>query len=170
MKNNKLIIILTVVILFITGFAFYNSAKNFTTTHAESEAVVEAINPVIQKNEIKVGQENLRFYIRKFAHVIEFAALGASVMCLAMRIKAQYNKSLFGFAFFYVLFVGTVDEFIQSLNDRSSLVSDVLLDFFGALIGFAFAFVAVKIVCIIIKNYRIRGEKNNVGSGKQNTD
>ncbi len=160
LMKNKLIIFLTAIILFITFFAFYNSAKNFKTTHAESEAVVEVINPVIEKNEIKVGQEDLRFYLRKSAHLIEFAMLGAAVMGLVLRIKSQYNKSYLGFAFFYVLFTGTVDEFIQSLNDRSSLVTDVLIDFAGALIGFIAVFVIVETVCII-KKHKAKGVKHN---------
>lgn len=157
-KNNKIILCLSVLILCITFFAFYNSGKSFKVTHAQSEAVVEVINPVIQKSEVKVGQEALRLYIRKAAHVIEFAVLGAAVMLLVLRIKWQYNKSFVGFAFFYVLAVGTLDEFIQSLSDRSSRVVDVLLDFSGAIIGFLIAFILVKMVIYIIsKINRKRG-------------
>ncbi len=160
MRKNMIIICLSAIIIFITAFAFYNSGKSFKTTHAESEAVVEVINPVIQKNEISVGQEALRLYIRKVAHVIEFAVLGAAVMLLTMRIKYQYGRSLFGFAFFYVLAVGTADEFIQSLRDRSSLVSDVLLDFAGAMIGFLMAFLAVKISVFIARKIKSKREES----------
>lgn len=162
MKNKIIIILLSAIIVFITAFAFYNSAKSFKTTHTESESVVEVINPVIQKNDIKVGQEALRLYIRKSAHIIEFAALGAAVMSLVLCIKKQYGKSFFGFAFFYVLIVGVTDEFIQSLRDRSSLVSDVLLDFIGAMLGFVLVFVVVKMVCIVMEKYKIRDVKNRV--------
>lgn len=156
MKNKITIILLSAIIVFITAFAFYNSAKSFKTTHAESEAVVEVINPVFESKKIDVGQEALRLYIRKSAHIIEFALLGAAVMCLVLHIKRQYHKSFFGFAFFYVLMVGVTDEYIQSFRDRSSLVSDVVFDFMGAMIGFVLTFAIVKTVCIIIKKYKIR--------------
>jgi VanZ family protein len=77
----------------------------------------------------------IEFFIRKFAHVSEYAVLGILVYQL-LRIAFPNLRGCFlimmGLCFLYA----ATDEFHQSfISDRTPLVVDVLLDTWGAIIG-----------------------------------
>ena len=157
-KNIKLhILLFGIAVLLITSFIFGNSFKDYET----SQKVSDKIATVIAPDEENLGQAvdsmkeiggkistvtdhneypqeiSIGFVIRLFAHLIEFGALGVAVMGLVLSVKREWGKGFFGFGFFYVLAVAVLDEYIQSFSDRSSSIGDVLLDFSGALLGFA---------------------------------
>jgi len=96
------------------------------------------------------------FFVRKLAHVSEFAALGIAVAFLH-RKYTQYtlHKSFYGFAVFYGLAAAVTDEFIQSFSDRSDSVRDVLIDFSGYLIG------ALLVTGIFLIMDKKRGHRQN---------
>ena len=129
------------VIVAITLFIFGNSLLGYNTSHNTSDAVSDLILPDAYSRD-----ETALLIIRKAAHLIEYAALGFAVMLLAEYVSRTYGKKLYGTALFYVLFVPVLDEYIQSFSDRTSSIGDVLLDFLGALLGFALLFL-MRLVC-----------------------
>ncbi len=143
-------VVLICIIVFTTLFIFFNSGMDYVSSHNASGEVVDIITDQQGEN-----REVVEIIIRKSAHMIEFALLGMSVYALTHWLKKAKGKHLFGYAIFYCLFVGVVDEFIQSFSDRTSSTGDIILDFIGGLIGFALCFVVIKVLSAIRnKNYK----------------
>lgn len=136
-----LAVALIVAVAVITAVIFANALKDIEASHQASGAVVDAI-----ATDPSADNDALVVLVRKSAHLIEYAALGIAVMLLVICVDASYRKKLYGTACFYVLLVAVLDEYVQSLSDRTSSTEDILLDFLGALIGFS-AVLAVRLVC-----------------------
>jgi VanZ family protein len=136
--------IMLAAILTVTLFIFGNSFAGYDMSHDTSNSISEIILPDKYSD-----SEKVLLIIRKMAHLIEYAALGMAVMHFIKCVEKDYRKKLYALACFYVLFIAVLDEHIQSFSDRTSSTGDILLDFFGALIGFAIVitmhFVYVKL-------------------------
>ncbi|MBE6903054.1 MAG: hypothetical protein E7480_00400 [Ruminococcaceae bacterium] len=145
MKISKSLIvriIIIIAIIVVTSVIFLNSSENIATSQQSSNAVIDVIVP----NQNAENNKQINFLVRKAAHLFEFALLGALVMSLILNIKKAFKKHFFGNAFFYVLAVAVIDEHIQSFYERTSSTSDILLDFLGALIGFAIILILKLII------------------------
>ena len=120
-------------------------------------------NILIIEDEIAIAElekDYLELIVRKMAHLIEYAVLGIAVMLFVKCVEKDYLKRLYGTALFYVLFVAVLDEYIQGFSGRTSSTGDILLDFLGALVGFAFVF-AILFVRKRLKNrnrYKVSAE------------
>lgn len=124
--------IMVAVTIIVTLFIFGNSFADYDISHNTSDSVSDIILPDKYSD-----SETVLLIVRKLAHLIEYAVLGIAVMVLVEFNEFDFRKKLYAAAFFYVLMVAVLDEHIQSFSDRSSSTGDILLDFFGALIGFA---------------------------------
>ena len=130
--NLKKIVYLIVTIL-VVMFIFYNSIQNGESSSNASTTVLNFINNII--NSIGLNFKLEGYFIRKLAHFVEFFTLGIFLM---LTFEAFTNKifSIIGFPMFLAIFIPVIDEYIQIYSDgRTSSVKDVLLDFFGAMIG-----------------------------------
>lgn len=79
--------------------------------------------------------EKLNIILRKNAHAFEYIVL-AMLVCNAFFINKFKGKGAVVYVLFICLFYAVTDEFHQLfVPGRTSLVSDVLIDFTGALIG-----------------------------------
>jgi len=168
---RKIVIILC---LFWMGFIFYMSSTNGQISHQESNKVVDLIentkvklqdkvgnettneNSLVDKNTINVQQakENkLDYVIRKNAHAFLYMILAFLVSSIFF-VFSKRGKDAIVYILFICLFYAVTDEFHQSfVLGRTSLVSDVLVDFGGALIGLAFFYIAYY---KIYKRYAIK--------------
>ena len=135
MSKSKTISLLILLVAIITCFIFYNSLKNIDESNESSDVVLAIFTPITSFFDSMFGEMNWYFIIRKGAHLTEFCVLGGLVSNLAYKIKEYYDKHFMGYGLFYVLLVAVTDEFIQSFSDRTSSVSDVLIDLTGALTG-----------------------------------
>ena len=142
-KQRIILAVLAAVTLLITLFIWSNSLKDSKRSTSASDTVIDLIQPVLDS--ICKDAKQQSFFVRKLAHVSEFAALGIAVAFLH-RKYTQYtlHKSFYGFADFYGLAAAVTDEFIQSFSDRSDSVRDVLIDFSGYMIG------ALLVTCIFL--------------------
>ena len=147
---KKIIIILCV---FWMGFIFYMSSTNGEISHQQSTEVVNLIkntetklqtkgeNETINKktiNEQQVNENNLNYVIRKNAHAFMYMIL-AFLLSALFFIFNKRGKDAIVYILFICLFYAVTDEFHQSfVLGRTSLVSDVLVDFGGTLIGLTF--------------------------------
>ena len=139
--------------IFWMAFIFYMSGTNGEISHVESKKVVDLIENAevkpqdkaeskpIDKNTIndqKVKENELDHVIRKNAHTFMYMILAF----LASSLLFVFNKRGKGaivYILFICLFYAVTDEFHQSfVIGRTSLVSDVLVDFGGSLIGLTF--------------------------------
>lgn len=79
-------------------------------------------------------QQTLSYVVRKSAHFIEYLILGILLyLILGIFDISVINQGIY--ALFVVLLCAVFDEYFQSFLDRTSSVSDVLLDFSGGLVG-----------------------------------
>ena len=137
-------IILFGCVILLTIFIFLNSGRNYTASHDSSQQITSII-----VSDTKMPAETVEILVRKSAHLLEFALLGAAVLCLTKEIFKTRGINNLAFAYFYVLAVAVVDEHIQSFSDRTSSTHDILLDFVGALIGFSVVWLVMKIYKVI---------------------
>lgn len=93
-------------------------------------------NKVDKKQNInKQSNEKINIIIRKNAHAFEYLMLALLVANLLFSFDLK-GKNAVVYILFICLFYAVTDEFHQMfVTGRSSLVSDVLIDFLGSIIG-----------------------------------
>ena len=136
MKNRKTsIVILAITVVLIVAFIFGNSLKSSEESAKDIDAIASAIGPIL---EMILGREieNIGYVVRKLAHFTEFCALGLATTGLVITIGSRCEWGLYGYGVLFCLIIAVCYEFIQSFVDRGSSVSDVLIDFGGAIFGF----------------------------------
>ena len=156
-KRTTLIIIL---IATTTAFIIFNSCQNAAASWELSNATGSIFAPILHALHNAVfalfgwtGNTVITDYgafVRKLAHFLEYAALGAEYAALSFTLKKDTNTSFVWMALFFPLITAVADEFVQGFFGRSSLVSDVLLDFAGACCGIAIT------ICILYVVARIK--------------
>ncbi len=153
-RIKHLLFLISALIIIIAIFIFRNSLSDSSESHRASNTVLRWLfGDRFEEN------KTASFLIRRVAHLIEYSVLGAAVMTLMLYLKKNIKKTFFGFAFFGTLAIAVFDEYIQSLSDRTSLVSDIFLDYAGVLFGFAAVFLADKIICRLRKRKADRKAK-----------
>lgn len=158
MKNRFIILGLLLAVLVITALIFVNSLDSVDESNKKSDNITDVVENVTGVDD---GGNSLRKFVRKSAHVIEFAVLGASLAFLLYYVKLVHGKRLYGVGAFYALAVAVLDEYIQTLSDRSGMVNDIMLDFCGALIGVALALIIPVIVSMVKKHKKNAEAKAN---------
>lgn len=150
--------IFIIVCLFWMGFIFFMSSNNGQISHAESDKVVNFIqnktvnenktineNSNVNKNvtnEQQIRWSKLDYIVRKNAHAFMYMVLAFLVSSILFLYNKR-GKDAIVYILFICLFYAITDEFHQSfVPQRSSLVSDILVDFGGALIGVTFFYLA----------------------------
>lgn len=122
---RKVLIILLILLL---GFIWGHSCMSVSESRNESSRVMEFVKPLL---EIFVGKGHVTLHlVRKLAHFTEFAALGG-VLALLMPVSWKGR----GISASCALLAGFLDETIQLFSGRGDQISDVWLDFSGALFG-----------------------------------
>ena len=137
---------LLLLILLNLAFIFVQSLIPPEKSAAESGAVSEFIEEIIPP-ETKPG-EFVQRNIRKIAHFVEFAALGAEVSLYLLLFFRRRPWIILSFP--TALITGFLDETLQLFSDRGASVKDVWIDFFG----FVFASVIIYTGYLIL--YLIR--------------
>jgi len=148
--RKKKILIFVILIAFVIGstvFILRNSLMDHASSHSTSGVITEIVTDT--EDEEEWGRVDL--IVRKFAHIIEYAFLGACIAAFCTFLDCIYSKRLYGYFIAYSLFIAVLDEHFQGLSDRASSTSDILLDFVGSLFGFAFIIVLFSIILYLIK-------------------
>ncbi|MGN1131232.1 MAG: VanZ family protein [Ruminococcus sp.] len=155
-KNKKMSVIfwvltsLTCLYIFIIWIHSTMSASDSTV---ESTAVMNFLQEILRS--IGLGVELTDFIVRKSAHFCEFALLGFLTICTfyIKNKKILINLTSIGFI---CLCVAIIDEIIQIYSPgRSCQVSDVVLDFSGALAGICFYLLIFGIYRLIKKGRNV---------------
>ena len=142
-------------VLAVTCFIWRNSIMDAAASSQSSNVIVDMIAPA-DPNKVDFWSK----WIRKAAHIVEYAMLGVAVSCLVHYVKSHYHRISYGWAFFYVLAVAVTDEHIQSFSDRSSSTNDIVLDFIGAVLGFVLVLLAIQVYFKVkkLRNFKQKGE------------
>jgi len=138
------------------GLIFYNSYKPGFSSNSRSYEVVQSIrnnknalegktnSTKAKPSVLPVSQrdENINNFIRKNAHAVEYFILAVLVSNSLFLLGVKGRKAL-SCIMFICLFYAVTDEYHQLfIAGRGSSVSDVLIDFGGALIGMGFFYLA----------------------------
>jgi VanZ family protein len=141
------------------GFIFYMSSNTGQVSHQKSIKIADFIekkdtqtktesntkSQATSKAE-KIKKNRLDNFIRKNAHAFEYIVL-AVLISSAFFSYNKKRKDAVIYILFIALFYAVTDEFHQSfVPGRGSLVSDVLIDFSGAVIGVCIFYLVVKIM------------------------
>ena len=132
-------IVLILAIVLTMSIIFGNSLKSTAESGEQSDKVVEIVRPVIDPNH-QMSDQEISFVVRKSAHFIEFFVLGLECALLAYHISRKLTLAGCVCSLLWCLLSANTDEFIQSFTGRGSKVSDVLIDFSGALTCVALGF------------------------------
>lgn len=137
------------------GFIFYNSSRPGSLSNLRSYGIVQSIrndNHNSGRNnltKVKPGvlhissrEKKIKLIIRKSAHVFEYCILAVVVTNLLFLLGMMGRNALPSIMLICLLYAVT-DEFHQTfVPGRTSLVSDVLIDFTGSLIGMGLFYLA----------------------------
>lgn len=157
MKKDKSKYIFRIVMLSITlsliAFAFIHSSMPSDVSGAESEATMGFLQSIL--NCFNFNIELSDHIVRKLAHFTEYTAIGVMLMNTAYSFNKAKLHIFFPHILFGGLFTAVIDETIQlSVPGRAGMITDVLLDFSGVLIGITVMFVILTIYKAIRKKRR----------------
>ena len=132
------------------AYIWGNSLKSIPESAAQSSMVAELIRPILDPQK-KLPLDVFHNLVRKLAHLVEFFTLGVFVCGFTVSLGVELKKRLISLPVLIVLLVAVGDEFIQYFTHRGSLVTDVVLDFTGALGGLLATAILYRIVVRIKK-------------------
>ena len=151
------LIFFAVVTFFIMMFIFSNSLETSEISASKSEQISEKIQEVVDSHKT-ISIYTFHRTIRKFAHLAEFSLLGIGIGGIFLSVYLRKGKKYISLPILIGLSIGIFDEFLQSFTTRKSLISDVLIDFGGVLIGFLIIILTYIVINKIINK---RQNKNN---------
>ena len=149
MQQRRHLIISLTLILLTVGFIWINSALSGSESGALSERVKAILRAAL---DFLNCPENLKTfmltYVRKLAHVTEYAVIGVEIGFLWAGLKKGF-QGLWN-AFSMVLAIAVFDETIQLLAlARGPQITDVLLDTVSGVVGIlGVYFVWIVVQCV----------------------
>lgn len=149
-KRVLVLIILIAIVIASTAFILGNSLMDRDSSHGTSGVITS----IVTDTEDEYEWDRVDLIVRKIAHLVEYAVLGACGSLLCVFIHSLYGSKIYCYLISYSLFIAVLDEHIQSFSDRGSSTSDILLDFLGAITGFSSVIAIYFSVTYFIKKNR----------------
>ena len=157
--NIRIILSILILINFLTIFGF-SEQNGEQSTNLSRNITLDVLNtfgdynePLTETQEVQVL--NVEHIIRKLAHFTIYTILGILLMCLAVTFDFTNKKRLLLSVLIGFLYA-SLDEFHQSYTPgRTALVTDVLIDTAGVIVGSLIVLICIK----IIQNKRNKGNK-----------
>lgn len=138
MDNRKWLILFGVLSLVVIAFIWGNSMQSVESSSEQSKVLSDAVKPQLDP-ENKIEPYKFENFLRKCAHLAEFTALGICVAGFTVNLGRLKKERYLSMPLLIVLLVAVVDEYIQHFTGRGTAVTDVVLDFGGAVFGLAVA-------------------------------
>ena len=145
MKVRHLLYLFAILSLLTAMFIWSNSLKSIPESSAQSSVIADKVQSVVDPQQ-KVERSVFHNLIRKLAHVIEFFVLGLFVCGFTICLGHELDKRFVSMPLLIVLLIAVGDEWLQVYTERGSLVTDVLIDFSGALAGLLMTAMLYKII------------------------
>ncbi|AAK81014.1 VanZ family protein [Clostridium acetobutylicum] len=156
---KKIFLILLCILCF--SFIFYNSSQNANVSNDRSYRITNDLRNFYRKLKgenqrsytklpTNPRDEKINIFIRKNAHAFEYFLLACvvTIIIFSLGLKGRYAVV---YIWFICLFYAVLDEFHQLyVPGRTSLVSDVLVDFLGANIGM---WISYFVYYVILKKF-----------------
>ena len=155
-KTQKIGLIISLVFTLLTlAFIWGSSMLPKVQSANQSNGVFASLQGVLDK--IFGAGVITEEILRKLAHGGEFMLLGVEI-CLVWLFSARFSLKTLHEICFLGLFVAVADESIQILSKRGPLVSDILIDFGGIIVG-VLIFFGVYAIVKTVKNKVQTGEE-----------
>jgi len=122
---------------------------NSLLSRADSAALSGRVAAWLRSIGIPLKDDGL---LRKLAHFAEFGVLGCELTML-LRLRGLKGLQNFSYSALAAFFIAAADETIQIFSGRGAQLSDVLLDFTGAVTGIV---VLNLLMQKVLKGYRSR--------------
>lgn len=150
--NTRSFFMLILVILIIANISFIWSRSLYSKNESATQSgeIVSNVTKMIPSLE-KIPYEILDIAIRKLAHFAEFCSLGMLSALLTFLITDTAIDNFYRnciFTALVTLSVASTDEMLQIFSNRGSRVTDVMIDFSGAVIGIAAVMLIIRSVII----------------------
>ena len=153
--NRKTVTVVAVLIAATVVFIIAHSLQGSEGSWEESNALAALFEPVFRRVygcycgvvAWMAGASPLEYgaFVRKVAHFAEYFLIGAECAVLAVELAGRVFSPHLWAVLFAVLAVAVFDEYVQAFAGRTSLVSDVVLDFCGGVAGIAVVLIAVRV-------------------------
>lgn len=134
MKHKHWIIFFGVLTVAVMAFIFSHSMKSRVESAQQSFMWLKLLEPLLNPND-QFSEEYIHNIVRKLAHFAEFGALGLSVGGFTTNLGRLRNKRYISLPMLITLACAVCDEWIQYFVGRGSMVTDVIIDYSGALTG-----------------------------------
>ncbi len=144
-KRRRSVIVLSILAALNLAVIWGNSFLSIADSSKGSSFIASLLKLIFRDTEFS----RLEHIVRKCAHFFEFACLGTlSILLLFFIVGFDLRRTwdFISVPVFACLLASSTDETIQIFSDRGNSVSDVLLDFSGAMTAMAFFFVTVSII------------------------
>ena len=143
------------------AFIFYNSMEPASVSSAISTEVAEHTSSFLEHFGIApYNFDTFHYFIRKLAHFLEFMGLGC-IVSIAINVCPLFKHRSLNFITFLLL-IPFSDEMIQSLiPGRETLVTDMLIDCSGILIGGLIGYILI-LICKDLFHHVNKQETNNL--------
>lgn len=134
MKRQHWLILFGTLTAAVMIFIFGNSLQSRAESSQQSLLWFHLLQPILDPHH-RFSEETLHNFIRKLAHFAEFGALGLCVGGFTTNLGWLHGKRYISLPMLVTLATAVCDEFIQYFYARGSMVTDVVLDYSGALTG-----------------------------------
>lgn len=173
--HTLITVLLSICVLANMAMIFSMSAEDRTESGDRSgeiaDVVVDVMYPDFDQRPA-VEQESIfqkvHKFIRKLAHFSEFALLGFLTALLVAHLAARFSRLTAVLQWLvpaaFCLAYAASDEIHQMFTERGPAVTDVLLDFVGAICGILIARAVVWCICTVVCKARARREKERVSA------
>lgn len=145
-KAKGLMILFLGLSLVLIAFIWSNSLTSREESAAGSSIIASFLKPILDPSN-RLDEDTFRSLVRKLAHFAEFCALGLSVGGFSVQLGKVCRRKYLALPALITLLTAVADEYIQLFSGRGSQVSDVVLDFAGALFGLGL----VALICAIMR-------------------
>lgn len=149
MKRQHWLILFGILTAAVMTFIFTQSMLSKEDSSQQSAVWFALLKPILDPQN-KYSDELLHNFVRKMAHFAEFGALGVCVGGFTTNLGRLHGTRYVSLPMLITLATAVCDEFLQYFFDRGSMVTDVVLDYSGALTGLltvaAFVWIQAKLV------------------------
>jgi len=136
-KSKRAVALYGIASLLVLAVIYSQSLFSREASGNLSGFVMRILKPLLDPND-RIDHELFHFWIRKAAHFTEFSALGLCLGGFSVHLGALNHRRYIALPMLFGLGAAVSDEFLQYFTGRGSMVTDVVLDFSGALTGLAF--------------------------------
>ena len=145
--KRKTHVVAVILMLLTVIFIFTRSLKSPEESRAESDTVADTVTDVVvsvigdetprQQEASMKASAFIENNIRKIAHLVEFAVLGAEAAVLLLLLRrdgvVKRRRICLACAIFFGVLVASADESLQLLSHRGASPTDVFIDTVGYL-------------------------------------